>query len=115
VLDTLTGADTGVRLARVQAAEVDEMWSCVGKKKAPRWLWHALDHRTGRVLAYVFGRRADPAFLELKTLLVPFGITRFYTDGWGAYRRHLDPTLHEVGKHYTQGEAGAKEVREPYG
>jgi insertion element IS1 protein InsB len=78
------------------------MWSFVGKKKAPRWPWHALDHRTGKVLAYVFGRREDQAFLELKALLVPFGITRFYTDGWGAYQRHLDPTLHTVGKHYTQ-------------
>jgi insertion element IS1 protein InsB len=82
-------------------AEVDEMWSFVGKKQAPRWLWHALDHCTGKVLAYVFGRREDQAFLELKTLLIPFGITRFYTDGWGAYQRHLDPTLHEVGKHQT--------------
>jgi insertion element IS1 protein InsB len=101
-LDTLGCADTGVLLARVQAAEIDEMWSFVAKKKTPRWLWHALDHRTGKVLAYVFGRREDRAFLELKTLLVPFGITRFYTDGWGAYQRHLDPTLHEVGKHHTQ-------------
>jgi len=98
----LTCADTGVLLARVTVAEVDEMWSFVGKKQAPRWLWHALDHCTGKVLAYVFGRREDQAFLELKTLLIPFGITRFYTDGWGAYQRHLDPTLHEVGKHQTQ-------------
>ena len=82
-MDTLTCADTGVLLARVEAAEVDERWSCVGKKKAPRWLWHALEHRPGKVLAYVFGRREDDAFLELKVLLVPFGITRFYTDGWG--------------------------------
>ena len=68
-------------LARVEAAEVDEMWSFVGKKKAPRWLWHALDHRTGVVLASVFARREDHACLKLKALLVPFGITRFYTDG----------------------------------
>lgn len=54
------------------------------------------------MLAYVFGRWEDQAFLELKTLLVPFGITRFYTDGWGAYQRHLDPRLPEVGKHHTQ-------------
>ena len=101
-MDTLTRADTDVQLARVEAAEVDEMWSFVGKKKAPRWLWHALDHRTGKVLAYVFGRREDQAFLALKTLLAPFGITRFYTDGWGAYQRQLDPTLHEVGKRNTQ-------------
>ena len=86
----------------MEAAEVDEMWSFVSKKKAPRWLWHALDHRTGKVLAYVFGRREDQAFLELKALLVPFGITRFYTDGWGTYKRHLDPHYHEVGKGHTQ-------------
>jgi insertion element IS1 protein InsB len=102
VLDTLNNADTDVLLARVQAAEIDEMWSFVGKKKSPRWLWHALDHRTGAVLAYVFGRREDQAFLKLKTLPVPFGIAHFYTDGWGAYTRHLDPACHEVGKRHTQ-------------
>ena len=78
------------------------MWSFVGSKAAPRWLWHALDHQTGKVLAYVFGRRSDHAFLALKALLEPFGITRFYTDGWGAYQRHLDPECHEIGKRNTQ-------------
>ena len=78
------------------------MWSLVGKKKAPRWLWHALDHRTGEVLAYAFGRREDRVFLRVKALLAPFGIRRFYTDGWGTYQRHLDPTLHAVGKHHTK-------------
>ncbi len=91
-----------VRLARVEEAEADEMWSYVGKKKAPRWLWQALDHQTGTVLAYVFGRREDKAFLELKTLLQPFGIGRFLTEGWGSYRRHLHSTEHEVGKCFTQ-------------
>ena len=46
--------------------------------------------------------REDHVFLELKALLEPFGITRFYTDGWGTYRRHLDPTAHTVGKRHTQ-------------
>ena len=101
-MDALASTDTDVLLARVEAAEVDEMWSFVGKKKAPRWLWHALDHRTGELLASVFGRREDQAFLELKALIVPFGITRFYTDGWGAYTRHLDPAHHAVGKRHTQ-------------
>jgi insertion element IS1 protein InsB len=35
---------------RVDEAEVDEMWSFVGKKKEPRWLWHAIDHHTGQGL-----------------------------------------------------------------
>src|SRR5262249_46968467 len=61
-------------------AEVDEMWSFVGKKREPRWLWHAIDHRSGKVLAYVVGRRPDEVFLKLKVLLEPFGIKRYYTD-----------------------------------
>ena len=53
-------------------------------------------------LACVFGRRQDAVFLELQTLLEPFGITRFYTDGWGAYERHIAPEQHPVGKQHTQ-------------
>jgi insertion element IS1 protein InsB len=84
------------------SSELDEMWSYVGKKAEPRWLWHAIDHYSGTVLAYVFGRRKDDVFLQLKALLEPFGITRFYTDGWGAYERHLDAEQHTVGKAHTQ-------------
>ena len=69
----------------MRAAELDEMWSFVGSKQQPLWLWEALDHQTGRILAYVFGRREDRALLQLKALLKPFGIRRYYTDGWGAY------------------------------
>lgn len=65
-------------------SDLDEMWSYVGKKDNPRWLWHAIDHHTGKVLAYVFGRRKDEVLLQLKKLLEPFGISRYYTDGWGA-------------------------------
>jgi insertion element IS1 protein InsB len=95
-------AKAEVVVQKVQEAELDEMWSFVGRKKTPRWLWEALDHQTGRILAYVFGRREDQALLHLKALLAPFGIRRFYTDGWGAYRRHLDPRRHVVGKRRTQ-------------
>src|SRR5262245_42808919 len=89
-------------LRRRQEAEVDEMWSYVGKKREPRWLWHAIDHRSAHVLAYVLGRRKDEVFLTLKALLEPFGITRYYTDYWGAYTRHLDADEHQGGKHNTQ-------------
>jgi insertion element IS1 protein InsB len=83
-------------------SELDEMWSYVGKKAEPRWLWHAIDHYSGQVLAYVFGRRKDEVFLQLQALLEPFGITRFYTDGWGAYERHIAPEQHVVGKQHMQ-------------
>ncbi len=84
------------------SSEIDEMWSYVEKKSNPRWLWHAIDHKTGQVLAYVFGQRKDEVFLELKELLQPFGISRFYTDNWGAYSRHLEKQKHIVGKQNTQ-------------
>ena len=78
------------------------MWSFVGGKKEPRWLWQALDHHTGQVLAYVFGHRKDGVFLDLKARLEPFGIHRYFTDGWGAYQRHLNLGQHEIGKRTTQ-------------
>ncbi len=78
------------------------MWSYVGNKKEQRWLWHAINHQTGTVLAYVFGRRKDEVFLKLKALLEPFGITRYYTDRLGTYQRHLDPEEHQPGKRNTQ-------------
>jgi IS1 family transposase len=102
LLHPITPDDMAVHIERAGAAEMDEMWSFVGKKKEPRWLWHAIDHGTGAVLAYVFGRRQDEVFLRLKALLEPFGIRRYHTDHWGAYTRHLDPEEHNPGKHNTQ-------------
>ena len=84
------------------SSELDEMWSDVRSKAHPRWLWHAIDHHTGQVLASVFGRRQDTVFLALKALLEPFGITRYFTDGWGAYERHVEAEKHTVGKENTQ-------------
>lgn len=78
------------------------MWSYVGKKTNPRWLWHAIDRQSGQVLAYMFGCRKDQVFLQLKKLLEPFGIKRYCTDGWGAYGRHLPLESHEIGKRKTQ-------------
>ena len=102
VLAAINAPDTVVVIDQVDEAELDEMWAYVGSKTNPRWLWQALDHRTGRVLAYVFGRRRDAVFLELKALLEPFGITRYFPDGWGAYQRHLSPEQHAIGKRNTQ-------------
>ena len=102
LLKSLDSAQLDLIIRKVEEAEVDEMWSFVGNKGQQRWLWHAIDHHTGQVLAYVCGTREDEVFLELKALLAPFGIARFYTDGWGAYRRHLDAPQHIVGKQHTQ-------------
>lgn len=86
----------------VEESELDEMWSFVGSKKNLRWLWHAIDRATGQVLAYVFGRRKDEAFRELKKLLETFGIKKYCTDGWGAKERNLPESKHEIGKRKIQ-------------
>lgn len=86
----------------VEEAELDEMWSFVGSKQQQRWLWHAIDHQTGLVLAYVLADHKDAAFIQLKARLEPFGIQQFYTDDWGAYERHLAAPVHTVGKANTQ-------------
>lgn len=64
--------------------------------------WHGIDHRSGKVLAYVFGARKDEVWLQLKALLEPFGISHFYTGGWGAYERHLESEKHKIGKQNPQ-------------
>jgi insertion element IS1 protein InsB len=74
----------------------------VQSKAHQRWLWHAIDHLTEGVLAYVLGSRADEVFAELQKLLKPFGLVHFYTDAAGVDERHLPSSAHTVGKLYTQ-------------
>ena len=50
LLNTLHPDEVDVVIRRAEEAEVDEMWSYVGKKREPRWLWHAIDHRSGQGL-----------------------------------------------------------------
>ena len=85
-----------------EEAQLDEMWSFVFRKSQQRWLWVAIDHKTRAILAFVFGERKDVVFRELKALLEPFGITRFYSDDWGAYERNLAGYEHIISKKNTQ-------------
>lgn len=102
LLKSLNPVYIEVIIEKVDDAELDEMWSFVKEKDQQRWLWHAIDHRSGKVLAYVLGSRKDVVFLELQKLLAPFGIKRFLSDDWGAYSRHIDPAQHIIGKRNTQ-------------
>lgn len=79
-LAALEPTQTIVRLCQWQDVEVeaDEMWSFVGSKGQQRWLWHAINHHTGEVLAYVLSNHQDQTFLQLKALLEPFGIMQFF-------------------------------------
>lgn len=41
-LRTMNPDDIAVDIERAGEAEIDEMWSFIGKKGHPRWLWHAI-------------------------------------------------------------------------
>ena len=55
-----------MEIHKVEAAEMDEMWSFVGKKALQRGLWHAIDHTSGVILAYVCSVHEDEVFCQLK-------------------------------------------------
>ena len=78
------------------------MQSFVAKKAYSRWLWHAIDHKTRTILAFVLGTREDRIFLKLKKLLKPFGITKFYTDNLRTYERNLEVCQRIVSKYKMQ-------------
>ena len=61
---------------------------------------HGSPHREG--VSVCVGTAEGRGLLAAQALLEPFGITRHYTDGWGAYERHIDVEQHHVGKENTQ-------------
>ena len=93
LLRTLTPNEVSMDSARAGAAEMEARGSLGGKKTAQRWRWPALDSATGAVLASVCGRHKAAVLLQWKALREPCGLPRFSTDHWGAYTRHLDPSV----------------------
>jgi insertion element IS1 protein InsB len=57
VLNHLNPSKVVVYIQKVEdiEAEIDELWSDVQSKENQRWLWHTIDHKTGKILAYTFG------------------------------------------------------------
>jgi insertion element IS1 protein InsB len=102
ILEQYKDSPPAIKIIKIEEVESDEMWSFVGKKKNQRWLWHAIDHKTGVVLAYVLGKHTDEVLLKLKELLDPFGIKRYYTDSWGGYERHIPRDKLSISKTNTQ-------------
>ncbi|HXG64000.1 MAG TPA: IS1 family transposase [Blastocatellia bacterium] len=81
--------------------EMDEFWSFVGKKKQPRWAWHAWDRQRHRVVAVVNGRRTDHSCQRLLQQLRGCAVRRFHTDQWEAYVKLLPQSRH-MGKDGTR-------------
>jgi len=83
---------------------MDEMWSRVYCKETPCWLWHAIDHETGDMVAYVLGTRDNAVLWELLDLLAPLDIEiiKVYSDDNWAYHDAISRQILETGKRNTQ-------------
>lgn len=46
-------SDVDLVLIHSEDTELDKLWSFVQNKKQQRWLWLAIAHDTGTVLAYI--------------------------------------------------------------
>jgi len=82
--------------------EMDEMWSFYHDKGNQLWLWWAIDHASGVVIAYWFGTREHSNLDQLKALLVPLAIEKVYTDGNYAYVERFSSSVLVVSKKNTQ-------------
>ncbi len=91
-----------VDVIKVCEIELDEMWSYVQNKSRQRQLWYAIEHKTGQILAYTFGKRKNSVFLKLRKLLQPFNIDMNYSDDWISYKKYIDKDKHKIGKINTQ-------------
>ena len=78
----------------------DERWSFVGAKQRPRWLWWVEEAATGRVRAFVLGRRTHAPFRRLRAVLAGLGpaVAHWFTDAWWAYRDELPAAERTEGK-----------------
>jgi insertion element IS1 protein InsB len=78
------------------------MWSFYHDKGHEIWLWWAIDHDTGEVVAFWFGRREHKNLDKLMGLLKPLKIGKVYTDGNYAYYECFSPEVLTVTKKNTQ-------------
>ena len=87
--------------------QMDEMWGRVYCKGTPCWLWHAIDHETGEIVAFVMGSREHEMLWELMCELATANIeiVAVYADNNPAYRDTISrifPGILETGKANTQ-------------
>ncbi len=77
---------------------MDEQWGYVGAKSRQRWLFYAYDRLRKTVVAHVFGERTMATLGRLMSLLSPFDVVIWMTDGWPLYESRLKGKLHVISK-----------------
>ncbi|MDR1560711.1 MAG: hypothetical protein LBS84_13675, partial [Clostridiales bacterium] len=94
-------AEEDAGIVTLEAAETDEIWSFAHDKSRQCWLWRAVDHETGEILAYTFGTRKHEVLKELLNLLKPFDIQTVYADANYAYEKIVGADKVVTGKKNT--------------
>src|SRR5713226_1996856 len=92
-----TAGPQAVILHRLEA-EVDELWSFVGKKTNRQWVWIALDATTRQVIAFHVGDRSRESAEQLWQN-IPAGYREhaaFYTDLYEVYKGVIPPAQHHA-------------------
>jgi insertion element IS1 protein InsB len=92
----VVGAPT-VILQRLEA-ELDELWSFVGKKANRQWVWIAMDASTRQVIAFHVRDRSQASAERLWANL-PAAYREqaiFYTDQYAVYAWVIPPTRHRA-------------------
>ena len=84
--------------------EMDEMWGRVYCKETPCWLWHAINHENGELIAYVLGSREHDMLQQLLELLngLNLNIVSVYSDNNFAYHDIISQETLQTGKKNTQ-------------
>jgi insertion element IS1 protein InsB len=79
---------------------MDEQWGYVGAKSRQRWLFYAYDRPEDGLRTYSVNALAT--LERLLSLLSPFDVVIWMTDGWPLYESRLKGKLHVISKRYTQ-------------
>jgi len=75
----------------------------VNSKKTPCWLWHAINHDNGEVIAFVLGDRSHEMLWKLLDLLYTLNlINTVYSDNNFAYHNIIPANILTTGKKNTQ-------------
>ena len=93
----LPGGTPAVILQRLEA-ELDELWSFVGKKANRQWVWIAMDATTRQVLAFHVGDRSGQSAKALweKIPAAYQEHAMFYTDQYAVYTGVIPSAQHRA-------------------
>jgi insertion element IS1 protein InsB len=93
---------SAVILQRLEA-ELDELWSFVGKRANRQWLWLAMDKQTRQIIAFHVGDRSRSAKQLWQNIPAVYREqATFYTDQYAVYAGVIPPARHRAITKFTR-------------